>query len=167
MITTPPARAPALHYLTRRLPKLNNDEDIVSIVGNDLGLMVRAFSAALEDDNLLVRRASLDLLLQSLKLNGAALRKAQREDRLILMRAASGVVLRRDSSLNRRLYTWLLGLEETSEAQIAYLKEFSLDLLVEQLKVRTYFFFTLGLLLTPKPRWICSRLARQTLMQDP
>lgn len=99
--------------------------------------MIRAFAATLEDDNLLVRRSSLDLLLQSLRLDGPALHKAQLEDRIILMNSATAVVLRRDSALNRRLYTWVLGTEESSDAQIAYLKKHALDLLCITLKVRS------------------------------
>jgi len=151
MLTTPSARAPALQYLSRRLPKLSDDKggyfmshlkyeliwslDISSIVGSDMGLMIRAFASALEDDNLLVRRAILDLLLHSLRLDSPALKKAQLEDRSLLMRAAAGVVLRRDLSLNRRLYTWLLGPDEASEVQITYLKTHSLELLTSTLKV--------------------------------
>lgn len=150
MLTTQSARAPALHYLARRLPKLSDDEgsshhstskfskhpiDIAAIIGGDVGLMIRAFSATLEDDNLLVRRSTLDLLLQSLRLDGPVIRKAQVEDRIILMASAIGVVLRRDSALNRRLYTWLLGTDEGSDAQISYLKEHSLELLCTTLKV--------------------------------
>lgn len=97
--------------------------------------MIRAFAAALEDENLLVRRGALDILLQSMKTSSYTVKKAQRDDRAILMRAATGVVLRRDLSLNRRLYTWLLGTEEKSEAQMAYLKEHALDLLTATLKV--------------------------------
>jgi len=100
-----------------------------------MGLMIRAFASALEDENLLVRRSGLDILLQSIKVNGFITRKAQRADRMILMRAATGVVLRRDLSLNRRLYTWLLGSEEKSDLQIAYLRENALDLLTATLKV--------------------------------
>jgi hypothetical protein len=99
-----------------------------------MGLMIRAFASALEDDNLLVRRAILDLLLQSLRLDSPALKKAQQEDRSLLMRAATGVVLRRDLSLNRRLYTWLLGTDEASEVQITYLKTHSLELLTSALR---------------------------------
>jgi hypothetical protein len=96
---------------------------------------MRAFAAALEDDNLLVRRGALDILLQSIRINSPAIKRAQPEDRTILMRAATGVVLRRDLSLNRRLYTWLLGPDEKSDQQIAHLKEYALDLLKSTLKV--------------------------------
>ena len=97
--------------------------------------MVRAFAAALEDENLLVRRSALDLLLQTLRVDSIAIRKAHADDQTILMRAATGVVLRRDLSLNRRLYSWLLGPEEKTEHQIAYLKDNALNLLSTTLKV--------------------------------
>lgn len=53
------------------------------------------------------------------------------------MRAATGVVLRRDLSLSRRLFAWLLGSAEQPALQVAYLKANGLDLLVSTLKVRT------------------------------
>lgn len=153
MLTTPSARGTSLNYLSRRLPRLNANEgkapvqcsspiyitpkytDVTPIVGRDIGLMIRAFAAALEDDNLLVRRGALDTLLQSVRADSSAIKKAQPEDRTIFMRSATGVVLRRDLSLNRRLYTWLLGPDEKSENQIAYLKEHALDLLKSTLRV--------------------------------
>jgi Dopey, N-terminal len=109
--------------------------DVSFIVGRDIGLMIRAFSAALEDENLLVRRGVLDLLIQSLRIGSAAVKMAPSDDRVILMRAATGVVLRRDLSLNRRLYTWLLGSEEKSDHQIAYFRDNALELLISTLKV--------------------------------
>ncbi|KAF8633541.1 hypothetical protein AX15_001344 [Amanita polypyramis BW_CC] len=134
MLTTPSARGTSLNFLSRRLPKMHADEDITAIVGRDIGLMIRAFAAALEDENLLVRRSALDLLLQTIRVDSIAIRKAHANDQAILMRAATGVVLRRDLSLNRRLYSWLLGPEEKSEHQIAYLKTHALKLLSTTLK---------------------------------
>jgi hypothetical protein len=55
---------------------------------------------------------------------------------MILMRAATTVVLRRDLSLSRRLYTWLLGKDDNSDAQIAYIRSHGLDLLRKSLNVR-------------------------------
>ncbi|KAI0348103.1 hypothetical protein BDW22DRAFT_1350250 [Trametopsis cervina] len=134
MLTSPPARGTSLNFLSRRLPRLKPDEDIGAIVGRDIGLMIRAISAALEDDDSLVRRSALDILLQSLPVDGVAVKKASPEDRSILMRAATSVVLRRDLALNRRLYTWLLGTEEASQQQVAYLKTNALGLLTLTLK---------------------------------
>jgi hypothetical protein len=99
--------------------------------------MIRAFAAALEDDNLLVRRGALDLLLTSLRLDHSIVRNASPEDRTILMRAATSVVMRRDLSLNRRLYSWLLGPDEHAEQQTAYFHAHALDLLGATLRVRT------------------------------
>ncbi|KAI1794036.1 Dopey, N-terminal-domain-containing protein [Ganoderma leucocontextum] len=134
MLTTPRARGPALSYLSRRLPPFKPDEDITPIVGNDIGLMIRAFAAALEDDDLLVRRGALDILQQSLRIDGVAVKKAQEDDRSILMRAATSVVLRRDLALNRRLFAWLLGPVEGNQAQIEYYKTHSLELLRSTLR---------------------------------
>lgn len=122
-----------MHFL---LIDLHIHLDIAIKIGGDVGLMIRAFAATLEDDNLLVRRASLDILLQSIRLDGPVMHKAQSDDRVILMNSATSVVLRRDSALNRRLYTWLLGTDESGDAQIAYLKKYALDLLCTTLKVR-------------------------------
>lgn len=121
--------------------------DITTIVGRDIGLMIRAISAALEDDDSLVRRSALDILLQSLPVNSVAVKKASAEDRAILMRAATSVVLRRDLALNRRLFTWLLGTDETSQQQVAYLKTNSLNLLTSTLKVSVAYVSTLVLYL--------------------
>ena len=109
--------------------------DFTTMLGHDVGLMIRAFAAAVEDDNVLVRRYALDLILQTLRLDGVAIQKASREDRIIIMRAAASVVMRRDLSLNRRLYTWLLGPDENAEQQIAYLHSHSLELLKTTLRV--------------------------------
>ncbi|KAI0271467.1 Dopey, N-terminal-domain-containing protein [Gloeopeniophorella convolvens] len=134
LITNPSARGTALTLVSRRIPKLIADDDLAAMLGHDVGLMIRAFAASLEDDNLLVRRYALDLILQALRLDGVAIQKASYEDRIIIMRAATGVVMRRDLSLNRRLYTWLLGSDENSELQVAYLRSHSLDLLKSTLR---------------------------------
>lgn len=120
---------------TQDMNHLTSRTDIADVVGKDIGLMIRAFAAALEDENLLVRRAALDILSQSMRVNSHAIRRAHHDDRSILMRAATGVVLRRDLSLNRRLYTWLLGSDEKAENQITYIKDNALELLSSTLKV--------------------------------
>jgi len=53
----------------------------------------------------------------------------------VLMKAATNVVLRRDLSLNRRLYAWLLGPDEAPEAQQKYFQQHALRLLCLTLKV--------------------------------
>ncbi|CAE6407081.1 unnamed protein product [Rhizoctonia solani] len=138
LVTSPTARAPALNLLMRRLPKLGPDDDLSGVVGNDVGLMIRAFAAALEDDNMLVRRGTLELLCSTLRMDGAIMKKAQPPDQAILMRAAAGVVMRRDLSLSRRLFAWLLGGSEQPATQVTYLKANGLGLLVSTLKDDMY-----------------------------
>lgn len=106
------------------------------IVGQDVGLMVRGFSAALEDSQILVQRAALDIVAATLRLDGVGFQKDTRlEEQLILMRAMTGVVLRRDLSLSRRLYGWLLGTAEDSDGQVQYFKQNGLRLLRQALVV--------------------------------
>ena len=102
--------------------------------------MIRAISAALEDDDSLVRRSALDILLTALPIDSLAVKNAPEADRAILMRAATSVVLRRDLALNRRLYSWLLGAEEgsSSQQQMSHLRKNALGLLTVTLKVRWF-----------------------------
>ncbi|KAG0208460.1 hypothetical protein BGX28_000598 [Mortierella sp. GBA30] len=103
LITSSPHRGPALHYLSRRMPLLTNTE------GDDAGLMVRAFSATVGDSQLLVQRAMLDLMVVHFPISNGLI---EDDDLTVLVKAAVGVVLRKDMSLNRRLYAWLLGAQE-------------------------------------------------------
>ncbi|KDN44268.1 hypothetical protein K437DRAFT_257137 [Tilletiaria anomala UBC 951] len=128
IITALPVRLAALNYLLRRLPKLDKltGADATKVVGQDLGLMVRAFTAALRDDALLVRRLTLDLLVTHLPVRCHTFSHVIKpDDAIMLIGAATAVVLRRDLSLNRRLYSWLLGPED--EDQNKYLMKYSLD----------------------------------------
>lgn len=112
------------------MPKIGSEDSIATIVGQDVGLMVRGFSAALQDSQILVQRAALDIVAATLRLDGVGFQKDTRlEEQLILMRVMTGVVLRRDLSLSRRLYAWLLGQAEDSEAQVQYFKQHGLELL--------------------------------------
>lgn len=134
LITAPSLRIAALNYLARRMPKIGTEDSIALIVGEDVGLMVRAFAAALEDGQILVQRAALDLVALTLRLDGAGFQKdTRRQEQLILMRAMIGVVLRRDLSLSRRLYGWLLGQAEDSDSQIKYFRQNGLVLLRQAL----------------------------------
>jgi len=146
LIGSPKSRLSALNYLSRRLPNLNAEVDPAKIVGRDLGLMMRGLAGALDSDDsaggasgasasttLLVRRTALELLVTQLRIDSTTFQHACRQsDRILLVRAALAVVLRRDLSLNRRLYTWLLGPEEGD--QVAYLKKHSLDLVRQALR---------------------------------
>lgn len=134
-ITSNDRRMGALSYLTRNLPNLGqslspgfvntpsngllrhdpdgNSVRLAEIVTSpEPGLLLRCFAAGLADEQLLIQRGFLDLLVTHLPLHSNVLQKRVKiEDLELLIAAAAGVVSRRDMSLNRRLWTWLLGPE--------------------------------------------------------
>ncbi|KAL9077097.1 MAG: hypothetical protein Q9157_003467 [Trypethelium eluteriae] len=133
-ITGSTRRQGALAYLTRRLPKLGNPKRRNSTVSNgdastrrDLdqlspeaqavvspepGLLVRCFASGLSDNQILIQRGFLDLLVTHVPLDSPILQqKINGKDLELLVGSAVGVVTRRDMSLNRRLWAWLLGPE--------------------------------------------------------
>lgn len=62
--------------------------------------------------------------------------ESETQDKELLIRAACAVVLQREVSLSRRVYTWLLGKDESAEKQVAYFRTYGLELLAKVLKVR-------------------------------
>lgn len=88
----------------------------------NVSLMVRAFASTLNDHQLLVQRGMLEILVQNFILKN---RMIPHEDLVILMKAALGIVLRKDMSLNRRLYAWLLGNENAAQAQVLYFNSYA------------------------------------------
>ncbi|KAL2064802.1 hypothetical protein VTL71DRAFT_3942 [Oculimacula yallundae] len=136
-ITSNGRRQGALSYLVRNLPKLGQplstetitapangsqkeEEESARRMGEivtspEPGLLLRCFAAGLGDEQLLIQRGFLDLLVTHLPLHSHVLQKrVKSEDLELLITAAAGVVSRREMSLNRRLWTWLLGPEPTS-----------------------------------------------------
>ncbi|KAL8653718.1 MAG: hypothetical protein Q9226_003729 [Calogaya cf. arnoldii] len=90
-------------------------DDIEAVTSPEPGLLIRCFAAGLSDDQLLVQRGFLDLLVTHLPLNSGVLHnKVPSADHVRLVTAAVSVVARREMSLNRRLWTWFLGPEVPS-----------------------------------------------------
>ena len=69
-------------------------------------IQVSSLCSGLQDSSVLVQRSMLDFLLVAFPMHTGQLTKA---DLGRVVEAALNVVLRRDMSLNRRLYAWLLG----------------------------------------------------------
>ncbi|KAF7712841.1 Uncharacterized protein PECH_002582 [Penicillium ucsense] len=135
-ITNSSRRLGVLAYLNRYLPRLGiaddrlstkrdseaqEDSNRVSAAANSViqpepGLLIRCFATGLQDEQLLVQRNFLDLLVTHLPLSSPVLQSqiADRDLELLIV-AAVGVVTRRDMSLNRRLWSWLLGPEPTHD----------------------------------------------------
>lgn len=136
-ITNPTRRMGVLAYLNRHLPKLGGKspwaalhEEMIdaelsglsvamdSITHPEPGLLVRCFTTGLGDEQQLVQRNFLDLLVTHLPLHSPVLQKCITKDDLrLLITAATGVVTRRDMSLNRRLWAWLLGPDTSNGAR--------------------------------------------------
>ncbi|WVQ73679.1 hypothetical protein IAR50_003259 [Cryptococcus sp. DSM 104548] len=125
LITSPASRLAALNYLSRRMLKPPDHPEATV----ETGLLIRGFAAVLGDDNLLVRRNGLDLLLRVLRLDSGVYKGATDKDKELLMRAVTDVVLQKELSLSRRVYTWLLGPGDTPTDQLQYFKIHGLDLL--------------------------------------
>lgn len=122
-MTSPTRRQGALALLVRRLPKLGPEVDsedeaarqanIEALITPEPGLLVRALCAGLGDEQLLVQRGFLDLLVANVPLSSEVIQKrVSKPDLQLLVTSAAGVVLRRDMGLNRRLWAWFLGPDE-------------------------------------------------------
>ncbi|KAM4054924.1 protein dopey [Hirsutella rhossiliensis] len=112
-ITGQSRRSGALAYLVRYLPILGPVPPTANSDAATLAsLLVRCFASGLADDQLLIQRGFLDLLVTHLPLNSSVLQSLVKPTDLeFLLKCAAGVVTRRDMSLNRRLWAWLLGPE--------------------------------------------------------
>lgn len=136
-ITSPNRRQGALAYLQRNLPRLGKSSgpqngefgreqerrqklsyEVEAVTSPEPGLLVRCFVAGLNDQNLLIQRGFLDLLVSHLPLHSEVLhRKVSPGDLVKLTTAAVSVVSRREMSLNRRLWTWFLGPKDPPSEQ--------------------------------------------------
>ncbi|KAK8124747.1 protein dopey [Apiospora kogelbergensis] len=116
-ITSQSRRPGALAYLSRNLPNLGPPDFARPCHREgDNG----CFAAGLEDEQLLIQRGFLDLLVTHLPLHSQVLQKrVTTEDLELLLCAAAGVVTRRDMSLNRRLWAWFLGPDPAGQEQEA------------------------------------------------
>ncbi|KAL4979041.1 protein dopey [Aspergillus desertorum] len=135
-ITSPSRRLGILAFLNRYLPKLGitdrrpsrHEEVDATTISNDIlvavdsvilpepGLLIRCFATGLTDEQVLVQRNFLDLLVTHLPLSSPILQsRITKDDLQRLIVAAAGVVSRRDMSLNRRLWAWLLGPDPVGE----------------------------------------------------
>ncbi|NWX73240.1 DOP1 protein, partial [Alca torda] len=108
LLTSPAVRLPGITYVLSHLNRKLSMEDQLYIIGSDIELMVEAVSISVQDTSVLVQRSTLDLILFCFPFH---MSQATRPDMIRILSAALHVVLRRDMSLNRRLYAWLLGFD--------------------------------------------------------
>ncbi|XP_024938328.1 protein dopey-1 homolog isoform X2 [Cephus cinctus] len=136
-------RLPAISFVLAHFNKKLPMEDQMYIMGTNFDIMVTALCAGVQDSSVLVQRSALDLLLVGFPVHNSQL---SRNDMVSLLTAALVTILRRDMSLNRRLFAWLLGTEvntsilkkKTSpaavEASANYFEMYSKDMLIQAIK---------------------------------
>lgn len=130
VISSPDRRLGALVWCNKHLPNFSDLSDksfnyeAEAVVKQETGLLIRAFCKGLEDDQILVQRGFFDLLISKLKLNSPVLvEKSTKEDVERLVMSCCLTVLRRDMSLNRRLWNWLLGTDESLSTPLIEIQE--------------------------------------------
>ncbi|CAN0226355.1 unnamed protein product [Lampetra fluviatilis] len=123
VLTSPAVRLPAVTYTLTHLNRKLSMEDQLHVIGTDVDLMVEAVCACVQDSSVLVQRSTLDLLLfcfpfhhSQVRILSSHLDAVTKLDTVRLLSAVLHVVLRRDMSLNRRLYAWLLGFDNNGTA---------------------------------------------------
>uniref|UniRef100_A0A3P9AY55 DOP1 leucine zipper like protein B n=1 Tax=Maylandia zebra TaxID=106582 RepID=A0A3P9AY55_9CICH len=151
MLVTPMVRLPASVFIVTHFDRMASLSQQAYMLGYDQRV-VKSLCLSLQDSNALVQRNTLEILLYFFPfatcLNPAEPTIALSfEDMITVVSAASLTLLRRDMSLNRRLYAWLLGtdikggmvaphpeLSTTMEEHTAfYFSTYSRDFLVKAL----------------------------------
>lgn len=157
-ISNPLRRPGVLVYLNYHLPKLTstvpssndklNKKSSLDLTGTDVitrpepGLLVRCFATGLRDEQPLVQRGFLDLLVTHLPLNATILQiDAYSKDLDVLVTAAMMIVLRRDMGLNRRLWAWYTGSDGKADVQVTSPMENSF----KQLEIGNSYFTRFGM----------------------
>ncbi|UYV67369.1 DOPEY1 [Cordylochernes scorpioides] len=129
VLTNPSIRLPAITFIISHFNRKQPIEEQLYIIGSDRDIMVQALACSLRDVSVLVQRCALDLLLLSFPLTSSQL---DLEDLVTMVTAAITVVLRRDMSLNRRLFSWLMGPDHHSARD--YFESNSKQLVLEGLR---------------------------------
>ncbi|XP_033088316.1 protein dopey-2 isoform X2 [Trachypithecus francoisi] len=152
VLASPSIRLPASVFVVSHISRDAPGQEQKYMLGTDHQLTVKSLCTSLLDSNVLVQRNNLEIVLfffpfyTCLDSNERAI-PLLRTDIVRILSAATQTLLRRDMSLNRRLYAWLLGsdikgntvvpeseISNSYEDQSSYFFEkYSKDLLVEGL----------------------------------
>ncbi|PVU86312.1 hypothetical protein BB560_006764 [Smittium megazygosporum] len=124
-------RENTLKFLLQSLPELTSPLDVDKKIGTSLDTMVKAICVSLSSTNTLVVRSAMDLLHHKLPLDKSLLTLTSKIE---LMKFTSRVILLKDMSLNRRIFTWWLGKSSDSEIQLKYFLQYSLSPMSEMFK---------------------------------
>ncbi|NXF72355.1 DOP2 protein, partial [Sclerurus mexicanus] len=151
VLASPSIRLPASLFVVSHINRELSGKQQKYMLGTDHKLTIKSLCVSVLDSNVLVQRNTLEAILfffpfyTALDCSESTI-VLRRADLIYILAAATQTLLRRDMSLNRRLYAWLLGSDikggtfapdsTTSEDQAVYFfGKYSKDLLVESLIV--------------------------------
>ncbi|KAK9402120.1 protein dopey-2 [Crotalus adamanteus] len=152
VLVSPSVRLPASLFVVSHINRAIPGKQQNYMMGTDPNLTIQAICLSMLDSNVLVQRNTLEVVLfffplySSLDQNESAI-PLSRSDVVHLLSAAVQTLLRRDMSLNRRLYSWLLGYDIKGSASVpdlsikasledyacSFFEKYSKELLVEGL----------------------------------
>ncbi|XP_026556320.1 protein dopey-2 isoform X2 [Pseudonaja textilis] len=152
VLVSPSVRLPASLFVVSHINRAVPGKQQNYMMGTDANLTIQAICVSMLDSNVLVQRNTLEVVLfffplySSLDPNESAI-PLHRSDVVHLLSAAAQTLLRRDMSLNRRLYSWLLGSDIKGRASVpelsintsledyahSFFEKYSKELLVEGL----------------------------------
>ncbi|XP_069641247.1 LOW QUALITY PROTEIN: protein DOP1B [Haliaeetus albicilla] len=148
VLVSPSIRLPASLFVVSHINRELSGKQQKYMLGADYKLTIKSLCVSVLDSNVLVQRNTLEVILfffpfyTALDCNESSI-LLHRTDLVYILSAATQTLLRRDMSLNRRLYAWLLGSDikggtfapdSTSEDHAIYFfGKYSKDLLVESL----------------------------------
>ncbi|XP_057708594.1 protein dopey-2 [Corythoichthys intestinalis] len=152
ILVSPTVRLPATVFIVAHFDRTLPLQQRKHMLGYDRRLAMKSVCLSLQDSNVLVQRNMLEILLFFFPLATSldpakAIVVVTTDDMTTMVSAATLTLLRRDMSLNRRLYAWLLGTDikgemvaphpsmssSAEEHMLFYFNTYSKDLIVKGL----------------------------------
>lgn len=152
VIANPEKRLGGLTWFTKRLPVFITikdgifTEEATACLTPTPGLLIRSFAVSIKTktnfnpaNDIIIIRGFFDLLLSHVPLNSAIFNDKTSKDKKLLMKSCMEILLKKDMSLNRRVWYWLLGPENnetyatSAELRSNYFQQFGVSTLFEVL----------------------------------
>ncbi|XP_053295219.1 protein dopey-2 [Pleuronectes platessa] len=120
MVVSPNVRLPAAIFIVTHFDRMASLHQQIHMLGYNSPLLLKAVCLSLQDSNVLVQRHMLEILLYFFPF-ATCLDPVEtcitlsEEDMVAVVSCALQTLLRRDMSLNRRLYAWVLGTDIKGE----------------------------------------------------
>lgn len=103
IFNNPSVRLQGIFFVNTQFNKKKSLEDQLYVMGTNIETLVNGICTSLLDPTVLVQRAILDLLIDVFPMHNKQLLK---QDMISIITAAVTVLLRRDITLDRRLFAW-------------------------------------------------------------